>query len=328
LPALPSVGDGRSVTGPGRLAGAIAAIAVTLAATACGPASSPPPEGGPLRVVATSTVFADLVANVGGELVTVTSLVPRNADVHTFEPSPQDVRRVADARLIVMNGLGLDGWLTALLENAAAEGTPLVRLAEGLPGVQYIAGEHEDEVPGDDNDAAAFQPNPHLWLAVPYALLYVDRIEATLADVDPANTAVYATQAEAYRTRLRDLDARVRAEIDTIPATDRRIVTFHDALPYFAREYGLDVVGVAVEAPGQEPSAAQIAALIEAIRAAEVKAIFSESQFPPELVQRIAAETGAAVVANLYTDTLGDPPVTSYEALIEWDTARIVEALR
>jgi zinc/manganese transport system substrate-binding protein len=264
--------------------------------------------------------LADLVANVGGPLVSVTSLVPRNGDVHTFAPSPADVRRVAEARLIVMNGLGLDDWLEELIRNAAARDAPVVVLAEDLPGVELIAG-------GDtDHDDGTF--NPHLWLAVPYAILYVDRIEAALAAADPANAAAYAAGADAYAERLRDLDARVRAEIDTIPAASRRIVTFHDAIPYCAREYGIEVVGVAVEAPGQEPSAAQIAALVEAIRGAGVKAIFSETQFPSELVRRIAAETAATVVADLYTDSLGDPPVTSYEAVIEWDVARLVEALR
>jgi ABC-type Zn uptake system ZnuABC Zn-binding protein ZnuA len=304
--------------GPPRIAFAV--LVAALATAGCGPTGSPSPSGGPLAVVATTTVFADLVANVGGELVSVTSLVPRHGDVHTFAPSPADVRRVAEARLIVMNGLGLDDWLEDLLRNAAADDAPVVALAEDLPGVELIAG-------GDpDHDDGAF--NPHLWLAVPYAILYVDRIEAALAAADPANAAAYAAGADAYAGRLRDLDARVRAQIDTIPAASRRIVTFHDAIPYFAREYGIEVVGVAVEAPGQEPSAAQIAALVEVIREAGVKAIFSETQFPSELVRRIAAETDAIVVADLYTDSLGDPPVTSYEAVIEWDVARLVEALR
>jgi ABC-type Zn uptake system ZnuABC Zn-binding protein ZnuA len=300
-------------------------VTATLAVSACGPSASPAPSGS-LQVVATSTVFGDLVANVGGDLVAVTSLVPRNGDVHTFEPSPKDVGRVAEAKLIVMNGLGLDEWLLELIDNAAAEATPVVALAEDLPGVELIAGGEEE--PGQDvgHDQGAF--NPHLWMAVPYAILYVERIEAALEAADPANAATYAANADAYTARLRDLDAHVRGEIDTIPVSNRRIVTFHDAFPYFAREYGIEIVGVAVEAPGQEPSAAQIAALVEAIREAGVKAIFSESQFPSELVDRIAAETDATVVADLYTDALGDPPVDSYVGVIEWDASRLVEALR
>lgn len=302
----------------GRLA-MVAAMAVSF--SACGPGASPGPTDR-LSVVTTSSVFADLVSEVGGELVSVVSLVPRNADVHTFEPSPQDVRRVAEAGLIVMNGLGLDDWLAELVENAAADGTPVVRLAEAVPASELIEGGDEDEPTGVGG------PNPHLWLAVPYAIRYVDRIEAALAEVAPANAPAYAEGAEAYRTQLRDLDTWARGQFGAIPEGNRRIVTLHDAFPYFAREYGLQVVGVAVEAPGQEPSAAQIAALIEAIRGAGVRAILSEAQFPPTVVERLAAETDATVVADLYTDSLGDPPVTSYVGLVEWDVERIVEALR
>ena len=256
-----------------------------------------------------------MIQNVGGNLVGVTSLVPRHADVHTFEPSPADVRAVSAARVVVMNGLGLDDWLRDTLSNASNPNVPVVELGVGLPGVQLLPGDE----PGSQN--------PHLWMAVPYAIRYVDRIEAALATADTANAGMYHVQADAYRQRLEALDASVRQRIATIPQADRRIVTFHDAFPYFAREYGLEIVGVAVKAPGQDPSAADIAALIVAIRQAHVKAIFSEDQFPTRLVDQIAAETGATVVANLYDDSLGDPPITSYEAVIDWDVDQIVQAL-
>jgi ABC-type Zn uptake system ZnuABC Zn-binding protein ZnuA len=279
-----------------------------------GGASSTP--SGPLPVVTTSTVFGDLIENVGGDLVSVTSLVPAGTDVHTFEPKPADLRAVTASRLIVMNGLGLDDWLRDTITNAAGAGAPLVELGLNLPGVELLPGEE----PGEEN--------PHLWMAVPNAIKYVDRIEAALKAADPGHDEAYASQATAYRGRLAALDARVRTEIGAIAPEDRQFVMFHDALPYFAREYGFEVVGVAVEAPGQEPSAGEIAALVDAIKASGVKAIFSEAQFPTQLVDRLAAETGATVVADLYDDSLGDPPVTSYEALIEWDVAQFVEALR
>ncbi len=294
-------------------------LLAALLAAACGPTGSPTPAPSTVPVVVTSSVFADLVANVGGDLVSATSLVPRNSDVHTFEPSPQDVRRVAEAKLIVMNGLGLDDWLDELIHNAAADGTPIVRLAEEVPAAELIM---------TDEPGAPAVANPHLWLAVPYAIRYVERIAAALASVDAAHAADYASRADAYAAQLRELDDRVRIGIETIPSANRRIVTFHDAFPYFAREYGIEIVGVAVAAPGQAPSAAQIAALVAAIRAAGVKAVFSETQFPSELVQQIGAETGATVVTDLYTDSLGDPPVTTYDGLIEWDLQRFVEALR
>jgi len=298
----------------------VAIVAVGLLALGCrgGEGGTPTHAAGGARVVVvtTSTVFADIIANVGGDLIDVTSLVPSNVDVHTFSPRPADVRGVAAARVLVMNGLGLDDWLQKTIENASATGTPLVKLAVELPGVDLLPGEG----PGSQN--------PHLWMSVQYAEAYVDRIAAALGQVDAAHAADYLKRAVAYRLRLDDLDAWIREQVATVPVAARRIVTFHDAFPYFAREYGISIVGVAVGSPGQDPSAGDTARLIEAIRRAGVRVIFSERQFPTRLVDELAAETGATVVADLYVDGLGDPPVTSYEALMRWDVDALVRALR
>jgi ABC-type Zn uptake system ZnuABC Zn-binding protein ZnuA len=303
IPARPSL----------RLGLTIAALALLLVAcSSIRPSAAP---GGKLAVVATTTVFANMIQNVGGDFVDATSLVGPNGDVHTFEPKPADVQKVAGARLLVMNGLGLDDWLEKTITNASASGTTLLKLGVDLPGVDLLPGED----PGTQN--------PHLWMDVKYAELYVDRIATALKAADAAHAAQYDAQAAAYKGRLETLDASVRTRIATIPEANRRLVVFHDAFPYFAREYGITIVGVAVEAPGQDPSAGYTAELITAIKAAGVKAIFSESQFPTKLVDQLAAETGAKVVANLYDDALGDPPVTSYEAVINWDVDELVAAL-
>jgi len=294
--------------------GSLVAVAAIAAACTTGAGASPP--GGRLQVVTTTTVLADIVSNVGGDLVSATSLVPKNSDVHTFEPKPSDVRTVASAKLLVMNGLGLDDWLTKMIGNAAAEGTPLLRLGVVLPGVQLLSGE------------TAATEHPHLWMDVKYAELFVDRIASELKSVDPAHASGYDVSAAAYKQRLETLDSWVRAQIKTIPEANRRLVTFHDAFPYYAREYGITIVGVAVGSPGQDPSAGYTAQLISTIEAAGVKAIFSEAQFPAKLVDQLAAEAGCTVVANLYDDALGDPPITSYEELIRWDTDQLVKALR
>jgi ABC-type Zn uptake system ZnuABC Zn-binding protein ZnuA len=215
-----------------------------------------------------------------------------------------------------MNGLGLDDWLQKTIENASATGTPLVKLAVDLPGVSLLPGEG----PGSQN--------PHLWMDVRYAQAYADRIAAALGEVDPVHALDYTKRAAAYRQRLDGLDAWIREQVAAVPVAARRIVTFHDAFPYFAHAYGIDIVGVAVEAPGQDPSAGYTARLIEAIRGAGVRVIFSERQFPTRLVDQLAAETGTTVVADLYVDGLGDPPVTSYEALMRWDVEALVRALR
>ena len=294
------------------LAGAVATVIVLAG---CGPTATPG-AGSTLKVVTTTTVFADMISNVGGQLVSVISLAGKNADVHTFEPKPADIQTIADAKLLVMNGLGLDDWLERAITNGAASGTPLVKLGAGLPNVELLPGED----PGTQN--------PHLWMNVAYAELYVDEIAAALKSADAAHASQYDSQAATYKVRLATLDASVRARIATVPEANRKLVMFHDAFPYFARAYGITIVGVAVEAPGQDPSAGYTAELITAIKAAGVKAIFSESQFPTNLVDALASETGAKVVANLYDDALGDPPVTSYEALMTWDVDQLTAALR
>jgi ABC-type Zn uptake system ZnuABC Zn-binding protein ZnuA len=288
---------------------------------ACGPsASSSAPGGGSasggatVNVLTTTTVFADMVRNVGGSLVSVSSLVPKSGDVHTYEPKPADARAVARADLLVMNGLGLDDWLEKTITSAGT-GAPLLKLAPGVDA---------PPLPGP----ASGTENPHLWMDVRYAQIYADEIATALGQVDPAHAATYLSQAAAYKALLETLDAWVRQQIASVPAGNRTIVTFHDAFPYFAREYGLTIVGVAVEAPGQDPSAGYTATLIQAIRANGVKAIFAENQFPTKLADELAAQTGTKVVSNLYDDSLGDPPVTSYEEVIRWDVGQIVAGLR
>jgi ABC-type Zn uptake system ZnuABC Zn-binding protein ZnuA len=269
-------------------------------------------------VVATTTVIADLVARVAGDDAEVTSLVPKGGEAHTFDPSPGDVARVSDAGLVFANGLGLDDWAVDLARDADVPANRIVQLGVDLPDVAYI----------DDGSGDGGVPNPHLWLDVSYAARYVDRIAERLAVADPSRAATFRARAGVARADLEALDRWVREQLATIPAADRSIVAFHDALPYFARAYDLDVVGVIVEAPGQDPSAGEIAGLIEAIRGSGVRVIVSEAQFPSDLVATIAAETGATVIADLYTDSLGDPPIDSYDGLIRHDVERLVDGLR
>jgi ABC-type Zn uptake system ZnuABC Zn-binding protein ZnuA len=303
-------------------------VALAISAAAC--TSSVESSGAPLRVVATTTVIADLVANVGGPDVEVSALVPKGGEVHTYDPSPGDVANVSEARLVFLNGLGLDDWALELATNADVAPDRLIELAEDLPGVVYVDGRgHDEEPPASDGDPHAHEGiNPHLWLDVSYAAAYVDRIAEHLAAADPARATLFRERATAYRDQLLSLDAWAREQLGTIPTEERRIVSFHDALPYFARAYGLEIVGVVVDAPGQDPSAGEVADLVREIRENGVRAIVSEVQFPADLARTIADETGAQVVADLYTDTLGEPPVDTYEGLIRYDVELLGEALR
>jgi ABC-type Zn uptake system ZnuABC Zn-binding protein ZnuA len=278
-------------------------------------APSPAPDA--LAVIATTTVFADLVRQAGGTAVRVTSLVPAGGDPHTYEPTPSDVRSIAGADLVVMNGLGVDDWLKPLLAEAKRPASALVELGPNQPGVTYLAG-----VGGTGS------VNPHLWLNVAYAALYVKRIVAALQAAAPAKQAVLQASGDAYLARLAALDTAIRAQIATLPAANRKLVSYHDAFPYFAAAYGLTIVGTVVPAPGQDPSAGQVVALIDMIRASGVKAIFSEAQFNPKIEQQLAAEAGVTVVSNLYNDALGAPPVDTYERMMRWNADRVVEALR
>jgi manganese/iron transport system substrate-binding protein len=315
---------------------AIASIVLAACSGGSGAAGSSPagasaaaPEAGALKVVATTTVFADLVANVGGTKVDVTSLVPKGGEVHTFDPTPSDVSRVAEAGLVVMNGLGLDEWIAQIVTDSGSP-APVVELGEDLPGVTYIEGgeAHAGDEPAASDEHGHAGINPHLWLDVENAQRYVDRIIEALVAADPDDGATYRANGAAYRARLGDLEAWVHEQIATIPGANRKLVSFHEAFPYFAAAYGLEIVGTIVEAPGQDPSAGEIAALVEAIKASGAKAVFTEAQFSPELAETVAAEAGVAVVSDLYNDSLGDPPVDSYEGMIRWDTDKTVEALR
>jgi ABC-type Zn uptake system ZnuABC Zn-binding protein ZnuA len=272
---------------------------------------------GATKVVATTTVLADMVRQVGGDHVDVASLVPPGGEVHTFDPTPSDLSRVADARLIVMNGLGLDDWLGQVATNSGTT-AEILELGQDLDGVDYLraADDHAEE-----------DVNPHLWLNVAYGIKYVERIGEALARADPDNAEAYAAGTRAYSARLAELETWARDQIAAIPESSRTIVSFHEAFPYFAEAYGLEIVGTIVDAPGQDPSAGEIADLVEAIRASGAKAIFSEAQFSPELADTVAREAGITIESNLYNDSLGDPPADSYEGIIRWDVERVVAAL-
>jgi ABC-type Zn uptake system ZnuABC Zn-binding protein ZnuA len=287
------------------------------------------PDTAGVSVVTSTTVLADLVRQVGGERIEVRSLVPAGGEVHTFDPRPSDVTALAAAELVIFNGLGLDDWVHNLAGEAGSE-APVIALAEDLEGVEYIKGgreeheEHEGEAgQGEQHEEGL---NPHLWLDPDYAELYIARIADALASVDPDGVQAYADSAAGYALELRELDRSIADQMATVPEERRRVVTVHAAFDYFARAYGLEVVGSIIEAPGQEPSAGEVAALIDQIRDFGVHAILAEAQFPTTLADRIAEETGTIVVGDLRTDALS-APTDSYLEMMRDNAERIAEAL-
>jgi ABC-type Zn uptake system ZnuABC Zn-binding protein ZnuA len=291
----------------------VIAVLVALLLAGCGGGAASPSGSDALRVVTTTTVFADLVEQVGGPDVTVHSLVPKGGEVHTFDPTPRGFEQVARAQLLVANGLGLDDWLVKVARDTGTT-APVVTLADGVP---------VDRLLGADGGT----PNPHLWLDVALGRRYVAHIADALATADPAHAAGYRERAGAYDQRLAALDATIRDELAAIPEDRRKVISFHDAFPYFAHAYGLEIAGTIVDAPGQDPSAGEVAKLVDAVKTNGVAAVIAEAQFNADLVRTLADETGAQVVTDLYDDTLGDPPVDSYEAMLTWDAERLTEAL-
>jgi ABC-type Zn uptake system ZnuABC Zn-binding protein ZnuA len=297
---------------------ALAVAACAAGAGATGPvatgggssAATPGPDA--LKVVTTTTVFADIVQNVGGARVSASSIIPAGVGPEDYEAKPDDARKLADARLIVSNGVGLDDFLDRLLTSAGGDRPRLV-LGEGIP-VLTVDGEE----------------NPHFWLDPTLVKqYYLPAIAAKLSELDPAGKATYDANAASYGAALDALDTDLKAKIAEVPEANRKLVTFHDAFPYFAQHYGFELIGVILENVGQEPTAGELAALVEKVKAAHVKAVFSEAQFSPKLAQTLAQEAGITnVVTTLYNDSLGPPPADTYAGLMRWNVDQIVAALK
>ena len=320
-----------------------AALASLVLVAGCnGSAASPSPSesseaAADYTVIATTSVFADLAQLALGDNVTIETIIPAGVDVHTFEPSPADAQKLAGADLIVMNGLGLDEWALSLLEAAGKSEEDVLELAEGIDESNawvYLEGEEHDEEEGEEHSEEEGEEHghggtdPHIWLDPKGAAIYVNRIAARVAAELPERAAAIESARDAGLAEIAALDEELRVGFTAVEASARKIVTFHDAFGYFARAYEIEIVGVAVEAPGQEPSAKEIAALIDAIKAAGVTSVFSEAQFPSKVLDQVAAETGATVLENLYSDALGDAPANSYLGAMRANASAILASFK
>lgn len=301
-----------------RLAGSfILLLLITLLAGCSTPGSATPTPAASthVQVVTTISVLADLVHQVGGDRVRVAAILPPGASPEEFQPGPQDVQTIADAEVVFYNGYGLEEWLEPLFDAAEKPGQRRVELAEGLPAL--------------DAGGEFAEGNPHFWLDPDYAIVYVERIRDALSQLDPEGAERYARNAERYIGQIRELDQQLMALVESVPVEQRKLVTNHDAFPYFAQHYGFTTVGNILGSAEEDPSAGDLATLVERIKQEQVKAVFAESQFNQELAQTLAEEAGVEVVATLYTDSL-DPAagISTYLDLMRYNVETIVKALK
>jgi zinc/manganese transport system substrate-binding protein len=310
--------------------GAIAAtafavlIASTFAASppAADPVAAQDSAGGRIKVIASFSILGDLVSNVGGDRVQATALVGPNGNAHVYAPSPAAAKQVADARLVVVNGLGFEGWLDRLMK---ASGTiaPIIVASKGVQPLER-ADAHDH-----DHDHDHGRADPHAWQSVANAKIYVGNIRDALIALDPAGKARYEANATIYLARLDALEREVRDTIAKIPADRRRVVTSHNAFGYFERAYGIVFTAPQGVSTESEASAKDVAAIITAIRKQKAAATFLENVTDPRLVQQIASETGAKVGGVLYSDALTDAKgdASTYIDLIRHNLKQLADVL-
>ncbi|GGF09988.1 metal ABC transporter substrate-binding protein [Aliidongia dinghuensis] len=270
----------------------------------------------PLPVVATTSVLEDLVKNVGGDKVAVRSLVGPDGDAHTYEPTPSDAKAISSARLVVINGLGLEGWLTRLMGSAGFTGTRVVA-TEGITPLTMTE---------EEGGKARKVTDPHAWQSLANGRIYVANIAKGLAAADPANAAVYQQNAEAYAQRLTTLEAKVKAELADVPAAKRRVITTHDAFQYYGKAYGVQFIApIGLSTEEGEPSAGDVAKLERQIKREKLKALFLENISNSRLIDQLAHDTGAVVGPPLFSDALSKPsePAPTYIQMFEYNTATL-----
>ncbi len=281
-------------------------VCLTLMATAI-----PAAAQDRINVVASFSILGDFVRNVGGNRVNVTTLVGANGDVHVYTPAPSDAQKIADAKLVVVNGLGLEGWLPRLVQSSGGKAT-IVEASHGIAPLRI----------GSDTD-------PHAWQSVADAKIYVANIRDALSAADPAGAAAYQANAERYLAKLDALDRDVRQAVSQIPQSRRKVISTHEAFGYFAAAYGIEFIAPLGVSTESEPSARDIAGIVKEIKTPGIPAVFLENISDDRLMRRISAETGARIGGTLYSDSLtgenGDAP--TYIDMVRHNIKALTSAL-
>lgn len=281
-----------------------------------------------LSVVASFSILGDFVKEVGGDRVALTTLVGANGDAHVYSPTPADAKAMAGARLVVVNGLKFEGWITRLIKSSGTKAT-IATATTGITPLQNEADDHDHGKKDKHGHNHAGQDDPHAWQSVANAKIYVANIRDALVKADPAGQASYEANATRYLAQLDAVEAEVKAAIARIPADRRKAITSHDAFGYFVKAYGIEFIapqGVSTEA---EASAKDVGRIIRQIKAEQIPAVFLENVTNPRLVERIAKESGARVGGQIFSDALSDAagPAGTYIAMMKHNISQIEKAL-
>ena len=293
-------------------------IIVVAVAALASRASAQSVDPGRLNVVATFSILGDFAKNVGGDRVNVTTLVGPNSDTHVYTPTPSDAKKITDARLVIINGLGLEGWLQRLVKSSGSKAVTVV-------ATKGIAARKIE----DGHDHGPTDADPHAWQSVLNAKIYVANIRDALMAADPAGADAYKANASAYLGKLDALDRDVREAVAKIPPERRSVISTHDAFGYFAAAYGIKFIAPQGVSTESEPSARDIAAIISQIKRQKIPAVFLENVSDPRLIRRIAAETGANIGGTLYSDSLTDEkgPAPTYIDMVRHNIKALTSAL-
>ena len=314
----------------------IVLLALTLAA--CQAGAGQPAQSG-IRVLAVETFLADVAQNVAGDRLKIDALVPVGLDPHAFQPSPRDVARIAEADVLIVNGAGFEGWLEETAQNSGGR-YRLIEASAGLQsrviqGSEVFEEEHDDESDHSEGETHGpeflFRADPHFWLDPLMMVRYVENIRDGLSAADPPGKETYARNAAAYIEKLKDLDRWIAAQVERVPAANRKIVTNHESFGYFADRYGFTIIGTIVPgaSSGAAPSAQQLGQLVDSIRASGAPAIFLETGSSPQLAEQLRAETGIQVITGLHTHSVTTPDgeAPTYIDMMRKNTEAIVKAL-
>lgn len=280
----------------------------------------------PLHVVASFSILGDMAKNVGGDRINVTTLVGADSDAHAYEPTPAAVKTVRGADLVIVNGLGFEGWMDRLITASGYKGTVVVASAGVSPrGMKDDRG-HGKAGSHDDHQKI----DPHAWQSLENGRLYVDTIAGALGTVDPAGASYYDERAAVYARQLADLDAWAKAEFSAIPDGKRRMITSHDAFGYLGDSYRIEILSPMGIGTGSEPSAAGVKKLIKQIKAEKITAVFVENISNPRMIEQIAGESGVKVGGELYSDALSgaDGPAASYIEMFKNNVTQIVATMK